>query len=214
VKRAPFRHKARSRYPAVVGCDEVGRGALCGPVVVAAVWFDPVAFEALGRLDDSKRLTERARERLARLIFRRAQVRLAAASAPLIDRRGIRVATLEAMSRAIRRLGVEAPVWVDGLDIPPALTVDAHPLVQGDRRVPQIAAASIVAKVTRDRLLRMLAPRYPDFGWDHNMGYGTEDHLEALRRLGPTPHHRRSFAPASGQLWLDLMDDAGPAVVR
>jgi ribonuclease HII len=70
--------------------------------------------------------------------------------------------------------------------------------------VPQIAAASIVAKVTRDRLLRDLAPRYPDFGWDHNMGYGTEDHLEALRRLGPTPHHRRSFAPASGQLWLEI----------
>jgi ribonuclease HII len=188
----------------VIGCDEVGRGALCGPVVVAAVWYDPVAFEALGRLDDTKRLTDRARERLARVICRKARVCLSAASARLIDRRGIRVATLDAMSRAIRRLAVDAPVWVDGLDIPPALPQGAHPLVQGDRRVPQIAAASIVAKVTRDRLLRDLARRYPDFGWDQNMGYGTEAHLEALRRLGPTPHHRRSFAPASGQLWLEI----------
>jgi ribonuclease HII len=204
MKRAPFRHHARSRYPAVIGCDEVGRGALCGPVVVAAVWFEPTAFEPLGRLDDSKRLTEKARERLARLIRGRARVCVSAASVSLIDRRGIRVATLDAMSRAIRRLDVSAPVWVDGLDIPPALSQEAHTLVQGDRRVPQIAAASIVAKVTRDRLLRDLARRYPDFGWEHNMGYGTEAHLEALRRLGPTPHHRRSFAPASGQLWLEI----------
>jgi ribonuclease HII len=204
MKRGPFRHRARAGYPAVIGCDEVGRGALCGPVVVAAVWFDPVAFEPLGRLDDSKRLTDRARERLASLIFGRARVCVSAASVSSIDRRGIRLATLEAMSRAIRRLDVCAPVWVDGIDIPPALTLEVHPLVQGDRRVPQIAAASIVAKVTRDRLLRDLSRRYPDFGWEHNMGYGTEAHLEALRRLGPTPHHRRSFAPASGQLWLEI----------
>jgi ribonuclease HII len=178
----------------VIGCDEVGRGALCGPVVVSAVWFDPVSFGDLHLLDDSKQLTARARQRLDRAIRGSAKVSVVAVAAPLIDRRGIRRATLEAMSRAIRDLGVDAPVRVDGLDVPPGLDMEVIPVVQGDRRVPQIAAASIVAKVTRDRILKSLAPRYPAFGWDQNMGYATETHLDALRRLGPTPHHRRSFA--------------------
>jgi ribonuclease HII len=163
-------------------------------VVVSAVWFDPDQFAELALLDDSKRLTARARERLDRSIRAAAVVSVVAVSAPRIDRRGIRRATLEAMSRAIRALGIDAPVLVDGLDVPPGLSLDVTPLVQGDRRVPQIAAASIVAKVTRDRILTSLAPRYPDFGWEQNMGYATEAHLDALRRLGPTPHHRRSFA--------------------
>jgi ribonuclease HII len=194
MKQRPFRQAGRTHYAAVIGCDEVGRGALCGPVVVAAVWFDPACFDELELLDDSKRLTPRARERLDGTIRANASVSVVAVSAPLIDRRGIRRATLDAMSRAIRELGVSAPVRVDGLDTPPGLDLDVIPLVQGDRRVPQIAAASIVAKVTRDRILRSLAPRYPDFCWEQNMGYATEAHLDALRRLGPTPHHRRSFA--------------------
>jgi ribonuclease HII len=194
MKQRPFRQSGRTHYPAVIGCDEVGRGALCGPVVVSAVWFDPAGFDELDSLDDSKRLTPLARRRLDRTIRGSAKVNVVAVSAPLIDRRGIRRATLEAMARAIRGLGVHAPVRVDGLDVPPGLELEVVPLVQGDRRVPQIAAASIVAKVTRDRILTSLAPRYPDFGWDQNMGYATEAHLAALRRLGPTPHHRRSFA--------------------
>jgi ribonuclease HII len=194
MKQRPFQRSEERPYPAAIGCDEVGRGALCGPVVVCAVWFDPAEFAGLELLDDSKRLTARARERLHARIRAQARVRVVAVSAPRIDRRGIRRATLEAMSRAIRALGVHAPVLVDGLDVPPGLSLEVTPLVQGDRRVPQIAAASIVAKVTRDRILTSLAPRYPAFGWDQNMGYATEAHLDALRRLGPTPHHRRSFA--------------------
>jgi ribonuclease HII len=194
MKQRPFQQTGPTHHPAAIGCDEVGRGALCGPVVVSAVWFDPAEFVDLDLLDDSKRLTARARERLYVRIRAQAKVTVVAVSAPRIDRRGIRRATLEAMSRAISALGIQAPVLVDGLDVPPGLALEVTPLVQGDRRVPQIAAASIVAKVTRDRILTSLAPRYPDFGWDQNMGYATEAHLDALRRLGPTPHHRRSFA--------------------
>jgi len=205
MKQRPFRQSVSSPYPVVIGCDEVGRGALCGPVVVAAVWFDPALFVELDLLDDSKRLTARARERLDVTIRAGAAYSVVAVSAPRIDRRGIRRATLEAMSRAIRALGIDAPVQVDGLDVPPDLSLEVTPIVQGDRRVPQIAAASIVAKVTRDRILTSLAPRYPEFGWDQNMGYATEAHLEALRRLGPTPHHRRSFAAEAGfQMSLGL----------
>jgi ribonuclease HII len=187
----------------VIGCDEVGRGALCGPVVVSAVWFDPACFDELELLDDSKRLTARARQRLDVTIRAGARVTVVAVAAPIIDRRGIRRVTLEAMGRAIRSLNVDAPVRVDGLDAPPDLEFEVIPIVQGDRRVPQIAAASIVAKVTRDRILTSLAPRYPAFGWDQNMGYATEEHMEALRRLGPTPHHRRSFA-AEAALQISL----------
>ena len=205
MKERPFTDAKPADYPALIGCDEVGRGALCGPVVVSAVWFDPLAFSALALLDDSKRLTPRARERLDVKIRAAARVSVVAVSARAIDRRGIRRATLEAMTRAVRALGVSAPVKVDGLDVPPGLELECTPIVQGDRSVPQIAAASIVAKVTRDRILRSLAPRYPDFGWDQNMGYATEAHLDALRRLGPTPHHRRSFAAEAGfQITLGL----------
>jgi ribonuclease HII len=203
MKQRPFQPAGRTHYPAVIGCDEVGRGALCGPVVVSAVWFDPAGFEGLELLDDSKRLTRMARERLDLRIRGSTRFSIVAVAAPLIDRDGIRRATLEAMSRAIRSLGVVAPVRVDGLDVPPGLDLEVIPVVQGDRRVPQIAAASIVAKVTRDRILKSLAPRYPAFGWDQNMGYATESHLEALRRLGPTPHHRRSFA-AEAALQISL----------
>ena len=205
MKERPFTDAKPADYPALIGCDEVGRGALCGPVVVSAVWFDPSAFPALALLDDSKRLTPRARERLDVKIRAAAKVSVVAVSARGIDRRGIRRATLEAMTRAVPELDVGAPVRVDGLDVPPGLELECTALVQGDRRVPQIAAASIVAKVTRDRILCSLAPRYPDFGWDQNMGYATEAHLDALRRLGPTPHHRRSFAAEAGfQITLDL----------
>jgi ribonuclease HII len=190
----PFERSDGSAFPPVIGCDEVGRGALCGPVVVSAVWFDPAGFEPLARLDDSKRLAAGEREALETLIRAGGRVQVAAVSAARIDRKGIRDATLEAMGRAVRGLGLDAPVRLDGLDIPPGLIGDVLAVVQGDRRVPQIAAASIVAKVIRDRILRSLAPRYPEFGWERNMGYATGAHLDALRRLGLTPHHRRSFA--------------------
>jgi ribonuclease HII len=199
----PFERARGSAFPPVIGCDEVGRGALCGPVVVAAVWFDPAGFGPLARLDDSKRLAAGEREALAELVRKEGLVCVAAVSAARIDRRGIRDATLEAIRRAVLGLAIDAPVRVDGLDVPPGLPVDSIAVVQGDRRVPQIAAASIVAKVVRDRILCRLAPRYPEFGWERNMGYGTEAHLEALRALGLTPHHRRSFA-AEARLQMSL----------
>jgi ribonuclease HII len=195
----PFDPGLAAAYPAVVGCDEVGRGALCGPVVVAAVWFDPRAVqpELLGELDDSKKLSPKQRERVLGLVTASARVAVAASSATRIDQRGIRTMTLDAMRRAVARLGLETPVRVDGLDVPPGLAVEAAPVVRGESTVPQIAAASVVAKVCRDRLMARLATRHPHYRWDKNAGYGTAEHLAALRRYGPTPHHRRSFGPVS-----------------
>jgi ribonuclease HII len=189
--------------------DEVGRGALCGPVLVAAVWFDPAAVPAalLAALDDSKRLTARQREAAAALVHAHAQVAFAAASAAAVDRLNVRAATLAAMARAVVRLGragpapggpaLCGPVLVDGRDVPPGLGPDASALIGGDGLAPQIAAASIVAKVRRDRLMARLGARWPAYGWGANAGYGAAAHLSALARHGATPHHRRSFAPVA-----------------
>lgn len=193
----PFDPADAARFRAVIGVDEVGRGALCGPVVVAAVWFEPTALPPalLGALDDSKKLKPAVRDRLAGELLAVARVRVTAASAALVDRRGIRTMTLDAMRRAAEGLAIDALVVVDGIDRPPGLRLACEPCVRGDATVPQIAAASIVAKSCRDRLLQRLAVRHPGYHWERNAGYGTADHLAAIERLGPTPHHRRSFAP-------------------
>ncbi|KNY21415.1 ribonuclease HII [Methylobacterium sp. ARG-1] len=185
-------------YPVVIGCDEVGRGALCGPVVVAAVWFDPNAIPPalLGALDDSKRVPEPVRVQLAPLIRAHARVAVAAGSRALIDRINIRAATLDAMARAVARLGIAAPVLVDGRDALPGL--QGRAVVGGDALVPQIAAASIVAKVFRDNLMRRLAERHPGYGWERNVGYGTALHRAGLMALGRSPHHRLSFTRGFG----------------
>lgn len=194
----PFDPSRAATYPAVIGCDEVGRGALSGPVVVAAVWFDPVALPAglLGALDDSKKLSEPARDRLAPLIRAHGRVALAAGSPALIDRINIRAATLDAMARAVAKLGIDAPVLVDGRDALPGLPGRA--VVGGERLVPQIAAASIVAKVCRDAFMRRLAKRHPGYGWERNVGYGTALHRAGLATLGRSPHHRASFTKGFG----------------
>ncbi len=189
----PFDPNHAARYPAVIGCDEVGRGALSGPVVVAAVWFDPVAVPAdlLAALDDSKKLPASVRERLAPLIRAHGRVALAAGSPALIDRINIRAATLDAMARAVGKLGIAAPVLVDGRDALPGLPGRA--VVGGDRLVPQIAAASIVAKVWRDAFMHRLAKANPGYGWERNVGYGTALHRAGLAALGRSAHHRASF---------------------
>ena len=189
----PFDPSRAAAYPVAIGCDEVGRGALCGPVVVAAVWFDPAALapDLLAALDDSKRLLEPERERLAPLIRAHARVAVSAGSRALIDRINIRAATLDAMARAVGRLGIAAPVLVDGRDALPGLPSRA--VVGGDQLVPQIAAASIIAKVFRDTLMRRLALRHPGYGWERNVGYGTAIHRAGLTSLGRSPHHRLSF---------------------
>ena len=194
----PFDPKRAKEYPALIGCDEVGRGALCGPVVAAAVWFDPAAIPPtlLAALDDSKRVPRPIRETLAPLILEHARVAVAAGSRALIDRINIRAATLDAMARAVSRLGLDAPVLVDGRDALPGLPGGA--VVGGDRLVPQIAAASIVAKVFRDGLMRRLALRHPGYGWERNVGYGTAIHRAGLTALGRSPHHRLSFTRGFG----------------
>jgi ribonuclease HII len=194
-----FNPRHARRFPVVIGCDEAGRGALCGPVVVAAVWFDPAAIprRLLGALDDSKKLAPRVRDDLAAEIRRVARVAVAAGSAARIDGHGIRTVTLECMRRAVLRLGIDGPVRFDGLDVPPGLDLPCEAVVRGDSLVPQIAAGSIIAKTTRDAIMALLARRHDGFRWDRNAGYGTADHLDALARIGPTRHHRHSFRPVA-----------------
>lgn len=191
----PFARRRATLYPAVIGCDEVGRGALCGPVVVAAVWFEPACLPKglLARLDDSKRIEREEREALYPLIARVARVRFAARSAACIDRVNIRQATLASMRQAVTGLGVDAPVRIDGIDVPPGLAGDCAAVVKGDGKVPQIAAASIMAKVLRDRLMARLGSRHGHYRWHDNAGYGTRAHRDAIVEFGPTRHHRHSF---------------------
>ncbi|CAA7623307.1 ribonuclease HII, degrades RNA of DNA-RNA hybrids [Magnetospirillum sp. LM-5] len=182
----------------VCGIDEVGRGPLAGPVVAAAVIL-PAAIPALltAELDDSKKLKAAKREVLAALVLESSIVGIGLASVAEIDRLNILQATFLAMRRALDGLGrpVEAAL-VDG-NRPPPLPCAVQCVVGGDSRSLSIAAASVVAKVHRDRIMAQLAIEYPDFGWDRNAGYGTRQHMEALARLGPTPHHRTSFAPVA-----------------
>lgn len=192
----------------LIGVDEVGRGPLAGPVVAAAVAFPPHAGRIL-RLRDSKVLTARRREALAAVIERRAAVvGVGAASVKVIDRVNIRVATAIAMRRALSRaLGLRRGERLDGRHFRIAVVIDGLPLpeigmehqavVDGDALCYSIAAAGVVAKVVRDRLMQRLARRHPGYGWETNMGYGTPDHLAAIDLTGPCIHHRRSFAPVA-----------------
>jgi ribonuclease HII len=188
----------------VCGIDEVGRGPLAGPVVAAAVIFNSRDLPRRLRreLDDSKKLTREAREEYALLIKSCARIGIGAASVPEIDRHNILQATFIAMRRAVARLGIVPDIaLVDG-NRAPALPCAIQMIVGGDGRSLSIAAASVIAKVARDRLMRALALRYQGYGWETNVGYGTEEHRRAILALGPTPHHRMSFAPL--QLSLDL----------
>jgi len=185
----------------VAGVDEVGRGPLAGPVVAAAVVLPQGTLIPGAR--DSKTLSRARREELAAEIMSRGlAIGLGAASVREIDRLNILVSTRLAMSRALAQLSL-APehVVVDGLPVS-ALGWEHKAIVGGDGKVHSIACASIVAKVVRDRLMTRLSHRYPGYGWETNMGYGTEEHRWALERLGPTPHHRLSFGGV--QVELDL----------
>lgn len=197
----PFAGHDPSLFPAVIGVDEVGAGALCGPVMVAAVWFSPPDLPAdlLAALDDSKRLRAAERRRIAEALGHHARSALAARSAARIDAVGLRIAIHEAMVVAVSRLGGGAalPVAIDGTSVPAALADRAEAVVRGDGRVPQIAAASILAKVCRDRLMARLDRLWPEYGWAQNVGYGTAAHRAALTEHGATPHHRRSYAPVA-----------------
>lgn len=195
-----FEREARGQgSAAVAGVDEVGRGALCGPVVAGAVILGE-GFDARG-LDDSKRLTRRQRETAAEHIKAKALAWAVASADPAeIDRHNILRATYLAMRRAVAALPV-APdlVLVDALTIP-EVVVAQRAIVKGDALSVSIAAASIVAKVARDAMMADWDQRYPGYGLASNMGYGSSDHREALRRMGPSEIHRRSFNGT--QRWL------------
>lgn len=186
----------------VAGVDEAGRGPLAGPVVAAAVVLPP--WVAVEGVTDSKRMSPAAREKAAARVLATARaVGVGAASVREIDDVNILRATSRAMRRALAGLGlVPDHVVVDGLAVRD-LGWQHEAVVGGDARVHSVACASVIAKVYRDRLMRRLALRYPGYGWETNMGYGTPAHREALRRLGPTPHHRRTFGAPQLRLLLD-----------
>ena len=186
----------------IAGVDEAGRGPLAGPVVAAAVCFPDLALPPAIRslIDDSKKLSPARRETACAAILETGLVATGEASVAEIDRLNILHATMAAMQRAVAALAVPpSAVLVDG-NRTPVLPQPAHPLVRGDTLSLSIAAASIVAKVTRDRVMARLAADYPGYGWERNAGYGVAAHRAALATLGPTPHHRRSFAPVREML--------------
>lgn len=205
------RELRKTAGPLIAGIDEVGRGPLAGPVVACAVIMPPDQ-RAISGVDDSKQLRADERQRLALKIRERAVAfGIGAASVRVIDRVNIYHATVIAMQRAIARLGVTPNhVLVDGKPIR-TLGVQHTAIVGGDDRCYTIACASILAKVTRDRIMRGLAPRYPSYLWERNVGYCTLAHIEGLASHGVTPHHRRSFIPVR-QLSLDFSADGTSAV--
>ena len=181
----------------VCGIDEAGRGPLAGPVVAAAVVL-PAGYELPG-LTDSKQLSAARREKLYSQIMQDPAVSKCVASASVeeIDRLNILRATHLAMRRAAEGLAPRPDFClIDGLPVP-GFPIPSRSLVKGDARCLSIAAASVLAKVTRDHLMHELHRQYPQYGWQRNAGYGTREHLNALREYGITPHHRRSFAPVA-----------------
>ncbi|WP_295516181.1 ribonuclease HII [uncultured Pseudomonas sp.] len=195
----------------VAGVDEVGRGPLCGAVVTAAVILDP-GKPILG-LNDSKKLSLARREALFDEIQEKALAWcVARAEVAEIDRLNILHATMLAMQRAVEGLAVQPRLALIDGNRCPKLAVPSAPVVKGDSQVPAIAAASILAKVSRDREMQVLDALYPGYGLAGHKGYPTAEHLDALRRLGPTPIHRRSFAPVR-DAWLALETQASTQIV-
>jgi len=188
------KHVQRELWP-VAGMDEVGRGPLAGPVAAAAVILDPARLPK--GVNDSKALEREEREELYEKVLERAiAVAVAFATAAEIDLINIRQASLLAMRRALAALAVKPRyVLIDGNDLPSALCCEGETIIDGDTKSMSIAAASIIAKVTRDRLMRRLCRIYPVYGFSRHVGYSTEEHLAAIAKHGPCPYHRLSFSP-------------------
>ena len=196
-----FDHEARCQG-IVAGVDEAGRGPLAGPVFAAAAVIDRTRAtrRLLKLIDDSKKLTHARREQACAAMIASGAVQFAIAEASVeeIDRINILQATFLAMRRALATLAEPPEVaLVDGNRVPPGLVCRAETIVGGDAHSYSLAAASIFAKVARDRHMDVLAAEFPGYGWERNRGYGSAQHLKALELLGPTPHHRMSFAPVS-----------------
>jgi ribonuclease HII len=184
--------KARLKHlPDAAGLDEAGRGPLAGPVVAAAVIL-PKGFRYAG-IDDSKKIDPKRRLELERKIKARAIYAVELADVEEIDRINILWASMAAMKRAYERLGCTAAIYVDGHILPPGLSGTA--VIDGDAKIVCIAAASILAKTERDRIMTAYAAEYPEYGFERHFGYSTPEHFRALKEFGPCPIHRRSFAP-------------------
>jgi ribonuclease HII len=213
-KRGPdskFEKAAMARGAMVVcGIDEAGCGPWAGPVVAAAVIFDRSKKAPRG-INDSKLLEPEVREKLFGAIHERAMVGIGIADVERIDRDNILQARLWAMQQAVLSLAaLPCIALVDG-DRAPALACTVETIVEGDRKSLSIAAASIIAKVTRDRIMVALHEEYPDYGFAQHKGYGTPEHQEALARFGPSPHHRRSWAPIRALLNPSVIAGLVPA---
>lgn len=181
-------------FSRICGVDEVGRGPWAGPVVAAAVILNPKAIPE--GLDDSKKVSAKKRDALYDMLLQVAEVSIAEATVEEIDSLNILQASMLAMTRAVEGLSITPDMaLVDGNRLPKDLPCQAKSFVKGDGKVLSIAAASIVAKVHRDRLMAALAKTHPHYGWERNAGYGTPAHQDGLKSVGITPHHRRSFRP-------------------
>jgi ribonuclease HII len=198
--RKLFIHDRRFGVRFVAGADEAGRGCLAGPLVAAAVLFDlervtPREVRSLGRLNDSKQLSEEDREELYPIVMRVAtKVSVVSRCPRRIDTRGLHRTNLDALRESLTRVAVPgARCLSDGFPLGKDLPFRVTPIVDGDTKSAAIAAASIVAKVTRDRYMRRVALDHPDWGFDSHVGYSTPEHREAIRRLGVSPLHRMSF---------------------
>ncbi|MGR3761441.1 ribonuclease HII [Roseobacteraceae bacterium NS-SX3] len=194
---------ARARgFLRIAGVDEVGRGPLAGPVTAAAVILDPAAIPA--GLNDSKKLSAKKRAAAEQAIFESAEVALAEATVEEIDSLNILRASHLAMERAVAALDPPPDyLLIDGNLIPKALPLPAEAVIKGDAKSVSIAAASIVAKLARDRVMVDLAQQFPGYGWEKNAGYPSRQHREALIKIGVTPHHRRSFKPVHKILYQE-----------
>jgi ribonuclease HII len=192
--------KLLETYRIIAGVDEVGRGPWAGPVTACAVVLDPDNIP--DGLNDSKKLTAKRREILFEQIVKTADVSIAHVSVEEIDQINILQASLLAMENAVAGLARPADfALIDGNKTPGNLSCPSETIIKGDAKSSSIAAASIVAKVTRDRLMVALSQQYPGYGWETNAGYGTKVHQEGLKTLGVTAHHRRSFKPIHKMLY-------------
>ena len=176
------------------GVDEVGRGSLIGPVYAAAVILKKSINKKL--LKDSKKLTKNKREILSQYIKKNSTWAIGKASVKEIEKINILYASLLAMKRAIKKLKKKPNlVLIDGNSLPEIRNYNLKSIIKGDQKIPCISAASIIAKVTRDRMIANLGKKFKDYYWDKNYGYGTEQHLRAIKNLGITNHHRKTFSP-------------------
>ena len=186
----------------VVGIDEVGRGPLAGPVVAVAVYIKRSLWKnflerypEIIKINDSKKISKKIREKLYKILINIIQFGVGAASVKEIEEKNILQASLIAMERAYISLKIKADfVLVDGINVPKIKT-NVKAIKNGDNKSISIASASIIAKVTRDNLMKKLSCKYPDFFWNKNSGYGTKLHIDKIKLLGITPHHRKSFKP-------------------